>query len=222
MDIEHYPVPPASAAQSKECLARHFAAPRESWQFASDDIQEPVTFATIVTVDALAPVMLALAKAELAPDRTLASGWSYRRIDLGDPKHVDLMFTAPGGQIEVFVFRMKPSRHSTAKIDKVSAYLFTDRKYWLPSKMETVVETLKKRGSRPATFEYAPQSDCGPHGSSLMAHGPFKKLEPEGTLRVLPPLVEALSSFDPQLFAACVSSHSNAVYQTLFEELRIF
>lgn len=218
MPIEFYPVPAASAAQSKECLARHLARTRESWEFASDDIQEPINFATVLTMDTLAPVVMALSKADLASDRELASGWSYRRIDLGDPKHVDLIFTAPGEQKEGFVFRIKPSRYVAGEIETVSAYLFTDRKFWYPSSMKLVVDALKKGKSRPAAFEYNPQYVSSLEGRPLMTHGPFHPFDPESVLRVLPPLVEALSEFDPKLFAECVASHSTAVYQTPFKE----
>ena len=218
MAIQLYPVSLPSTAQSKECLARHIGRIRESWEFASDDVQEPITFATVLTMDTLAPIMMALSKADLASERELASGWSYRRIDLGDPKYVDLIFTAPGDQKEGFVFRMKPSHYVADEIETVSAYLFTDRKFWYPSSMKLVVDTLKNGKSRPAAFEYNPQYASSQEGRPLMTHGPFRPFDPESVLRVLPPLVEASSSFDPKLLAECISSHSKIVYQTPFKE----
>lgn len=218
MAITTYPVPLASDAHWKECLVRHIHRTRESWEFASDDIQEPITFATVLTMDTLAPVIMKLAKADLAVDRELSSGWSYRRIDLGDAKHVDLVFTAPGDQKEGFVFRIKPSCYFANEIETVSAYLFTDRKFWYPSSKKLVLDTLKKGKSRPAAFEYDLQYVNNVLGKPLMTHGPFRPFDPESVLRVLPPLVEALSSFDPKLVAECASSHSKIVYQTPFKE----
>lgn len=216
MAIARYPVPLPTAAQSKECLVRQMTKRRESWEFAADDIEEPITMATIVTVDALAPVILKLAKSDPIADRTLASGWSYSRIDLGGVKHVDLAFTAPGEANEGFVLRIKPSSYDDEEIDTVSAYPFTDRKYWYPSQRKLVVDALTKGTSRPSAFEYSPQYQSS--GLPLMAHSAGRPFDPEGVLAVLPPLVEALSSFDPVLFAQCVSSHANASYQTLFQE----
>jgi hypothetical protein len=218
MPIATFPVPLVSDAHAQESLARHIDRNREAWEFASDDIQEPITFGTILTLDTLAPVIVAFSRADLTLDRALASGWSYRRIDLGDRNRVDIVFTAPGNQNEGFVFRMKPSSYFADEIQTVSAYLFTDRKFWYPSSRKAVVDALKSGKSRPSAFEYDPQYVSNMDGRSLKAHSSSKPFDPESVLKVLPPLVEALSSFDPGLFATSVASNSTATYQTLFKE----
>jgi hypothetical protein len=189
---------------------------REPWEFVSDDIQEPITMATIVTLDTLAPVLLELAKTAPITNRILASGWSYSSVDLGNKKLVDLAFTAPGDANEGFILRIKPSTFDANEIDTVFAYLFTARQYWYPSQKKLVLDTLKKGQSRPSTFEYSPQYHTV--GLPMMTHSAGRPFDPEGVLVVLQPLVEALSSFNPVKFAECVSSHEDAQYQTLFPE----
>ncbi|MBY3158397.1 hypothetical protein HFO56_39550 [Rhizobium laguerreae] len=217
MTLQFYPVPITSAAEVNECLTRHLSKIRKEWEFASDDIQEPITFATIITMDTLAPVIMALSKAGISSDRLLASGWSYRRLDLGDPRRVDFIFTAPEDQKEGFIFRVEPSRYIPGEIASVSAYLFTDRKFWYPSSKNAVVDALKNKNARPAAFEYNPQYPATT-GRPFMAHGSGRPFDPESVLAVLPPLIEAMSTFDPKLFAESLSSHAAADYQTLFQD----
>jgi hypothetical protein len=221
MPLQFYPVPVVPAAQANECLKRHLTKPRESWEFVADDIKEPITLATVITLDTLAPVVMALSKSDLASDRVLPSGWSYRRIDLGDPKRVDLIFTSPGNQKEGFVFRVEPSRFAPDQIGSLSAFLFTDRKFWYPSSRSKVIDPLKAKTSRPAAFEHNPQYADDLLGRPFMTDaGPSRPYDPESVLAVLPPLIEACATFDPKLFAECVSSHAGADYRTLFEENR--
>jgi hypothetical protein len=125
------------------------------------------------------------------------------------------MFTAPGEANEGFILRIKLSKDEN-EFRTVSAYTFTDRKYWNPSPRKLVVNALKTGRPWPAAFEYVPQVYS--FDLPLMTHGPARPYDPEGVLTVLPQLVEALREFNPELFASCVASHSKALYYTLFPE----
>ena len=218
MPLTLYPVPVVSAVEANERLTRYLARPREDFEFAADEIKEPITLATVITIDAVSPVIMALIRTVSETDRVVGSGWSYRRVDLKSSKRVDLLFTAPGNPREGFVFRVEPSTYHPIEIASVSAYLFTDRKFWYPSSFNKVIDGLKKNTSRPSAFEHRPQYPEHSSGRPIMAHSSGKPFDPESVLAVMPPLLEALSSFNPAMYAECVSKHASADYRTLFGE----
>lgn len=218
MSIQFYSIPVASGDHVRDCLYRHLTKTRESWEFASDDIKEPITFATVLTLNTLAPVIGALSRSDLTKVNTLDSGWSYRRIDLGAPKNTDLVFTAPGSNQEGFILRVAPSPFVSDEVGAISAYLFTDRKFWMPSSRKTVLTALRDRTTRIPAFEHSPQYAGNLMGRPFLAEGPSRPYDPESVLAILPPLIEALTSFDPVLFFKSVTDHTTTDYKTLFEE----